>query len=463
MGIRELLILILGLAVVGVILRGLYVAIQARRGQIRLAIDKNIPQDVDLDVLEMAELPSGGARVVKRSLEAVNRQNAVQDELDLGLASTSEVVPILMDAVEIGEQSTTEADTIDSSAEASTSEAGAEVVQSEVQNYGTRLTEPEEAQVHEQVGEGDATQHQESEFDSYTDTDSEDFLDARAEPGLGDSTEFGEEFDEFAMTAGERIGDSGKQKNSKPLNSNENQGPTSERKETLFTRFGRRTGKYKGQENRAVDTEQKQLDIPIEESRRERPNTLGANENSTRVEARKNFEQVADFKQTREAKKPESVDSKQSRRAIEPSEVLVINVMSKAGEVFYGDELLQVMLTAGLKFGDMDIFHRHISESKNSSIIFSVANILNPGTFNLDNMDQFSTRGVSLFLSMPSAIGNREAFEQMLKTAQQIRSALDGELKDDHRNVMTTQTIEHYRQRVHDFELRKLKAAPAQS
>ncbi|MEX2468224.1 MAG: hypothetical protein WD396_00575, partial [Pseudohongiellaceae bacterium] len=63
---RELFILILGLAIVAVILRGLYVAIKARRGQIRLAIDKNIPRDIDLDALELAELPAGGARVKSR-------------------------------------------------------------------------------------------------------------------------------------------------------------------------------------------------------------------------------------------------------------------------------------------------------------------------------------------------------------------------------------------------------------
>ena len=47
----------------------------------------------------------------------------------------------------------------------------------------------------------------------------------------------------------------------------------------------------------------------------------------------------------------------------------------------------------------------------------------------------------------------------MLEVAQQVRGALDGELKDDHRSIMTAQTIEHYRQRIRDFELRQLKAA----
>ena len=66
MSLRELIILLLGLAIIGIILRGLFVALQARRGQLRMAIDKNIPADVDLDALELAELPSGGARVVRR-------------------------------------------------------------------------------------------------------------------------------------------------------------------------------------------------------------------------------------------------------------------------------------------------------------------------------------------------------------------------------------------------------------
>jgi cell division protein ZipA len=111
----------------------------------------------------------------------------------------------------------------------------------------------------------------------------------------------------------------------------------------------------------------------------------------------------------------------------------------------------------------MDIFHRHLQGDPDEPILFSVANILNPGTFDLGNLSGFSTRGVSLFLAMPAAIGNREAFEQMLQVAQQIRGAMNGELRDDRRNVMTAQTIAHYRQRIQDYELLKLKAAQAQS
>ena len=101
MDTRELVILFVGFAIVWVLLRGLYVALQARRGQIRLAIDKNIPQDVDLDALEMTELPSGGARVVARTLEEVNIQNRAHETFEGVGDDENELVPILTDTVEL--------------------------------------------------------------------------------------------------------------------------------------------------------------------------------------------------------------------------------------------------------------------------------------------------------------------------------------------------------------------------
>ena len=107
MSLRELIILLLGLAIIGIILRGLFVALQARRGQLRMAIDKNIPADVDLDALELAELPSGGARVVRRDgatqegMPSKLERAALRAEA-LDLEEDSEAVPVLMDSVAVG-------------------------------------------------------------------------------------------------------------------------------------------------------------------------------------------------------------------------------------------------------------------------------------------------------------------------------------------------------------------------
>ena len=138
------------------------------------------------------------------------------------------------------------------------------------------------------------------------------------------------------------------------------------------------------------------------------------------------------------------------------SEVLVINVMARPGTSIQGDELLPALLGAGLRFGDMSIFHRH-ADRRGGPVLFSVANALNPGTFDLNEISHFSTQGVTFFMTLPNVANNMLAFEQMLATARHVQSALDADLKDDNRSVMTAQTVEHYRQRIRDFELQQLK------
>ena len=143
----------------------------------------------------------------------------------------------------------------------------------------------------------------------------------------------------------------------------------------------------------------------------------------------------------------------------DPLEVLVMSVMSSSGSVFEGRYLVQTIERAGFRYGEMGIFHLYDGIEEDPNLICSAANALNPGTFDLDQLSEFSTIGVSFFLALPTSLNNLQAFEKMLNAAQQISNDLGGELKDDQRNVLTSQTIEHYRQRIRDFELNQLKVA----
>jgi len=490
MGTRELLILILGLAVVAVILRGLYVALHARRTQIRLAIDKNIPQDLDLEELEMSELPNGGARVVQRSLEAVNRQNIVQNELDLGTEPETEgAVPILLDTVEIKNQDELQEaeiadDPIDDEIDQLTD--AAETLEEETVLYEDEIFEDEpleDESFADEPSEAVVEQSLLDDPDDYVEDDSSDYDvvdEARQEPELGFDESLDDEFDDFAMSAGERIGAS--EQSSPGVSRFRNKFSSAsfkedENKESLFSRFSKKSSinsadevdspeqdplldgyeqSYQAAEDEVISIDEESIDADPGVDQSREPQSV------TPQESEKNG--VADINQARESRRPASKETvTDSSQPLEPSEVLVVNVMSREGDLFRGPELLQVLITAGLKHGDMNIFHRHVDYDTERPAVFSVANILNPGTFDLDAMEGFTTRGISLFLAMPSVISNRDAFEDMLRTAQQVRAALDGELRDDHRSVMTAQTIEHYRQRIHDYELRKLKAAQARS
>ncbi len=137
-----------------------------------------------------------------------------------------------------------------------------------------------------------------------------------------------------------------------------------------------------------------------------------------------------------------------------PDEVIVINVLGRGNVVFAGNDLMEVFLRHKLKFGDMNIFHR--LEPVRRVPQFSVASAVEPGTFDLSNMDSFSTRGVSLFMQLPGPKEPLATFDDMLAVARDLAGSLGGDLKDEQLSVMTAQSIEHCRQRITDYTRKRL-------
>ncbi|NQZ22676.1 MAG: cell division protein ZipA [Colwellia sp.] len=140
-------------------------------------------------------------------------------------------------------------------------------------------------------------------------------------------------------------------------------------------------------------------------------------------------------------------------------EVLIVSVVMPGSQQISGAALLPTLLTLGMKFGDMNIFHRHEDNAGNGKVTFSLANIMNPGTFDLDNIESFTTQGVSLFMTLPNAGDAFVVFEQMLNAAKQLALEFNGQLLDDKRNVMTKQTEQHYTGNIREFERKNLIAS----
>lgn len=164
------------------------------------------------------------------------------------------------------------------------------------------------------------------------------------------------------------------------------------------------------------------------------------------------------------ARDTQSVDASASGGNIlgEPQDVIVVNVMAQSSARFNGHDLIQAFSQAGLKLGAMDIFHRHFDDNDDTPVLFSLANMVVPGTFKLSELDSFETPGVSLFLTLPIASDSVAAFDNMMDTAQYLADCLGGDLKDENRCLMTRQTIEYARQRVVEFERRRhLESAEA--
>lgn len=137
----------------------------------------------------------------------------------------------------------------------------------------------------------------------------------------------------------------------------------------------------------------------------------------------------------------------------EPDEVIVLHV---SGDI-QGAVLLQQMTELGFKFGDFDIFHRHVDTAGNGAVLFSLANMYNPGSFNIDTIETFQTDGVALFLALPIKSNSLQAFNMMHNAAVKLAAAVGrGQVLDEHRNPLTRQAVQHIHQRIREFERKRL-------
>ena len=132
-----------------------------------------------------------------------------------------------------------------------------------------------------------------------------------------------------------------------------------------------------------------------------------------------------------------------------PEMFVVINVLALA-DPFPGESLLRILAEGDMTFGEMDIFHRLADDE----IRFSLANAVEPGTFDLAAISEFSTPGVTMFMRVHELREPVVALDEMLALADAIALELGGELRDETRSVMTPQTIEHCRESIREFQFK---------
>ena len=135
-----------------------------------------------------------------------------------------------------------------------------------------------------------------------------------------------------------------------------------------------------------------------------------------------------------------------------PEKIVQVHVLA-LDEPFTGPRLLEVLTASGMVFGEMDIFHKLDAQER---VEFSLASALEPGSFELSSIEDFTGPGIILFLRVHELPEPLRVFDDLLTVAQAIALELHGELRDETHSVMTPQTIDHYRQVIKDFQFKYL-------
>ena len=130
--------------------------------------------------------------------------------------------------------------------------------------------------------------------------------------------------------------------------------------------------------------------------------------------------------------------------------IIALHVTARESRSFNGHDILDAANSLGLEFGEMDIFHHFgVGDMQGSKPLFSVVDMYEPGSFDLNNMDQRSTRGLTLFFCLP--VPDAElVFELLLNTAQRMSEILQGDLRTADRTLVDDRYIDEVRKMLKD-------------
>jgi cell division protein ZipA len=139
--------------------------------------------------------------------------------------------------------------------------------------------------------------------------------------------------------------------------------------------------------------------------------------------------------------------------------VVSLIVAARAGTLLHGSDIVVAAEKAGLQFGDMQIFHRLADGRPEAGPIFSVANVVKPGNFDLRHPDQTQTPGVTFFMTLPGPLNALDAWETMLPAAQRFAELLDAVVLDDERNALGRQRIQFLRDELRAYDRERERQA----
>ena len=134
-----------------------------------------------------------------------------------------------------------------------------------------------------------------------------------------------------------------------------------------------------------------------------------------------------------------------------PQKIVTVRVVARNKQSFAGDELILSMRGIGLRHGKFGIFHRYDGGDESKSI-FSAASLVEPGSFDLENIKEQRIPGISLFLVLPGPVESVEAFDLMLATGRALAQSLGGELLDESGSTLSIQRERYLREEIIQFQ-----------
>ena len=133
--------------------------------------------------------------------------------------------------------------------------------------------------------------------------------------------------------------------------------------------------------------------------------------------------------------------------------VVSLRLIPREGERLDAERTVRALRESGLQHGPYGIFHycedRNMPESG-----FSVANLVEPGSFDLSNISGTTLPGITFFMVLPGSRDPVERFDKMIGIARELSQSLDARLLDELGNSWSIQGERYLREELIEYRRR---------
>jgi FtsZ-interacting cell division protein ZipA len=131
----------------------------------------------------------------------------------------------------------------------------------------------------------------------------------------------------------------------------------------------------------------------------------------------------------------------------------ILNILARHGRGFRGVDIDRYARELGMDLNQRNFYQKRRASGVGSPMLYGLANLFGDGEFEPENMGEFRTDGLTLFMNIPATSKPADAFREMVVGAKTLCERLEGKLVDQNRKAMTNQGMEKISQQIHKLEL----------
>lgn len=131
--------------------------------------------------------------------------------------------------------------------------------------------------------------------------------------------------------------------------------------------------------------------------------------------------------------------------------IVTLRLVARNHGAINGEELALNLRGIGMRHGKFGIYHR-FEGADEDKVIFSAASLVEPGTFDMQNIREQQIPGISLFMVIPGPVDGVQAFDLMMTAARALAQSLNAELLDESGSTLSVQRERYLREDIVQFE-----------